>query len=144
MKIVIKLVLLIGAVTSCLLAPRTSFAQECKDEEAMVVDYEKGLYDLVAATRKESLSDFERAYHQKTALTKLTLTLSMVNELLDCLDKAAGNAAAPKDQLDAYSAKRAVYSKLKNKLEESQKLLKGAADSKAAKGIMEKLDYSAG
>jgi len=108
----------------------------------MVVEYKKGLIELTDTTRKESLADFEKAYHQKAGVTKLGLTASMVDGLLECLDKASQDPAAAKDQADALKAKRESYSKLKEKLAADRKSLKAAEDPKAAKAVLEKLEYS--
>ncbi len=108
----------------------------------MVVEYKKGLIELTDTTRKESLADFEKAYHQKAGVTKLGLTASMVDGLVECLDKASQDPAAAKDQADALKAKRESYSKLKEKLAADRKSLKAAGDPKAAKAVLEKLEYS--
>ena len=142
MKRVMTSALLVGAVSSCFFVPRPLAAQQCQDEEAMVADYKKDLGKLVETTRKESQADFEKAFHQKTCLTKLTLFVSMVNELMACLEKASGDSTAAKDQVEAYKTKSAANSKLKDKLEENRKSLKGTGDSKAAKAFIQKLDYT--
>jgi hypothetical protein len=142
MKTVSTTTLFSAVALSCFCGPRPLVAQRCQDEEAMVADYRKGLTELVETTRKESQADFEKGFHQKTSLTKLGLSLSMVNELVACLEKASADSAATKDQVEAYKAKLASYTKLKDKLEENRKVLKAADDAKTAKAVVEKLRFS--
>lgn len=142
MKTFIRWVLLPGTLWVCFLNPALLVAQQCQDEEGMATDYLKDLTDVVAATRKESLDDFEKGYHQKSTLTKLNLTLGMVGEVTDCLEKAGQDATATKEQVEAYKADREKYSKLAEKIAADQKALKSAADPKAAKGLIEKFDLT--
>lgn len=141
MNRVIVIALLTGAALSCFLVPRPLFAQQCQDVEAMVQDYRKGLTELVETTRKETQSDFDKAFHQKTGVTKLGLCSMMVDELVSCLEKASEDSTATKDQVEAYKTKRTTYSKFKEKLEEDRKSIKAAEDSKTAKALMGKLVY---
>jgi hypothetical protein len=117
-------------------------AQQCQDEEGIAKDYLKDLNDLVETTRKENLDDFEKSYHQKAIQAKLSLTLSMLKELGECLGKAGQDPATPKDQADANKTRQETYSKLAEKLAANQKALKSAEDPKAAKALIEKFDYS--
>ena len=142
MKQIISVLLLTGGAWLGLFDPQSLRGQACQDEEAMVVEYKKGIAELVETTRKESLANFEKTYRQKAGVTKLGLTASMVDGLLDCLDKASQDTSTSKDQVEAYKAKRESYGKLKDKLKADQKSLKAAEDSKAAKALVEKLDYS--
>lgn len=142
MQRAITMVVILGAMGSCFFSPVRLAAQQCQDEEAVVVDYTKSLTKLVETTRKEGLPEFEKSYHQKACLTKLTLCLGMIDELDGCLEKASVDTTATKDQVEAYKAKRATYAKLKDKVEEDKKALKALEDSKAAKTLMEKFDFS--
>lgn len=142
MKRAITMVIILGAMGSCFFSPVRLVAQQCQDEEAMVVDYTKSLTDLVATTRKEGLPEFEKSFHQKACVTKLTLCLGMMDELTGCLEKAGVDSTATKDQMEAYKAKSAAYTKLKDKMEGDRKELKTLEDSKAAKALMEKFDFS--
>lgn len=142
MKRAITMVVFWGAMGSCFFSPVRLVAQQCQDEEAVVVDYTKSLTELVETTRKEGLPEFEKSYHQKACLTKLTLCLGMMDELDGCLEKASVDTTATKDQMEAYKAKRAVYGKLKDEMEGDRKALKASEDSKAAKTLMEKFDFS--
>jgi exonuclease VII large subunit len=117
------------------------FAQACKDEAAMVEDYKKSIADLADMVKKESLTDFQNKYHQRSCLTKLTLSLGFVDELVSCLDKAAHDTTANKEQVDAYKAKRETYAKLKGKLDQDRNSLK-AAEPREAKALIEKFDLS--
>jgi uncharacterized protein (UPF0264 family) len=119
-----------------------AFAQSCGDDVAMVADYQKDLTTLVETTRKESLAEFERAYHKKSCITKLTLCISLVDGLLDCLQKAGADPTLTKEQADAAKSKLSAYATFKAKLELDKKTLKAADDPKAAKAIVEKFDFS--
>jgi len=142
MKNLIKLILLSGIFWVCFLSPPILIAQQCQDEEGIAKDYVKDLNEAVETARKESLADFEKGYHQKSTLTKLGLTLDMVGEVKDCLDKASQDSTATKEQVDAYKAQQETYSKLAEKITADQKALKAAEEPKAAKALIEKFDYS--
>ena len=133
-------ILLLGITAGWVIGPQKAKAQACQDEEGMVTEYKKGLIELVETVRKESPTEFEKAYHQKAGVTKLGLASSMVDGLLDCLDKAAQDPAA-KDELDLKS-RHATYSKLKDQLEADKKTLKAANDPKSAQAAMVKFQYS--
>jgi len=131
---------LLGATLGFFHGPRQLFAQACKDEEGMVADRKKAMSDLVVTVQKESLPDFQKAFHQKGTLTKLTLYSTMVDGLLSCLDKAAQDTTALKEQVDAYKAKREAYAKLKDKIQNERNALKSAGAPKDAKALIEKFD----
>ncbi len=124
------------------LGPRPLPGQACKDEEMMSDESRKALAELVGTVKKESLQDFQRAYHQKSCFNKLTFSLSAVNGVLTCLDKAAQDTTAAKEDLDAYKAKQEAYGKRKERIERDRKALKDAADAKDAKALIEKFDVS--
>ncbi len=133
------------ALLACLvswLAPRPLLGQACKDDQMMSDESRKTLVELVATVKKESLQDFQRAYHQKSCLNKLTFSLNAVDGVLACLDKAAQDTTATKEDLDAYKAKREAYAKRKERIEHDRKALKDAADAKDAKALIEKFDVS--
>ncbi len=102
----------------------------------------KTLVELVDTVKKESLQDFQRAYHQKSCLNKLTFSLNAVNGVLACLDKAAQDTTAAKEDLDSYKAKQEAYAKRKERIEHDRKALKDAADAKDAKALIEKFAVS--
>ena len=134
------LVLLLGACLGFFLAPRPLAAQACKDEEGMVTDYKKDMGDLLTTVRKESLSDVERAYHQKSSAAKLTFYSSIVDSLVECLDKAAQDPATPKEQLDGLKARHDSFAKLKETIQHDRAGLKAAQEPKDAKALIAKFD----
>ncbi|HMD98064.1 MAG TPA: hypothetical protein VKM93_12145 [Terriglobia bacterium] len=121
---------------------RALFGQSCDDDEAMVKDYQKSLTEIIGTVKKESLADFEKAYHQKVCMTKLTFCLTTIDGLVECLDKASQDAATPKDQAEAAKSKRETYTKLKGKIQEARTALKSAEAPKDAKALIEKFDFS--
>jgi len=129
-----------GVVLGLLLCPRPLSAQACKDEESMVAFYKKDLAEMVETVKKESLPDFEKAYHQKSSLSKLTLYGLNVDTLLSCLDKAAQDTTATKEQVEAYKAKHETNAKLKGKIQQDGNKLKAAEAPKEAKALIEKFD----
>ena len=134
--------LLIGVALGILSWPHPLSAQACKDEEFMADSYRKDLAGLVEVVKKESLEDFQKAYHQKSSLTRLTLFGSAVNGMLSCLDKAAQDPTATKEQVDAYKAKRETYAKLKDKVQQDREALKATEAAKDAKPLIEKFNYA--
>ena len=139
MKSIVGTVMLLGGLVGCLGQPL--FAQACQDDEEMSKTTLKDITDLVGTVKKESLGDFERAYHQKSYLSKAGFCLSVIGGLVGCLDKAAQDATATKEQVDAYKAKRESYAKLKDKIEQSRNAVK-AAEQKDAKALIEKAALS--
>ncbi len=134
--------LLLGIVCAMTLSASRLQAQGCDDDEAMVSSYVKDLGGLVDTVRKENLDQFEKSYHQRTSLTKLSLSLGMVKELEDCLDKDAHDPAATKEQASSDQSKHDKYAKLQGKIEVDQKSLKAASEPKQAKAEIEKFDFS--
>ncbi len=142
MKSVVGAMLLMGALVC--LGQRPALAQAspaCQDDEEMTKSTVKDIGDLVGAVKKESLGDFEKFYHQKTFASKSGLGLSVVGGLVDCLDKAAQDSTATKEQVEAEKAKRASYAKLKERIEQTRTAVK-SADPKDAKAQIEKLALS--
>jgi lipopolysaccharide biosynthesis regulator YciM len=135
-------VFLLGILFAMALSASRLQAQGCDDDEAMVLSYTKDLQGLVDTARKESLEQFEKSYHQRTGSTKLSLTLGMVKELEDCLDKAAHDPAATKEQTSASQSKHDKFAKLQGKVEQDQKVLKAAPEPKDAKATIERFDFS--
>jgi len=140
MKTVVGLTILIP-FTLCL-DQGPLLAQACQDEEEMVKTSVKDLTDLIEIVKKENVTDFQSHYHQKSYLSKTTFLASVVGGLLDCLDKAAQDSAATKEQVDGYKAKRQTYAKLKSKVEEKRNAVKSANDPQNAKTLIEKSDLS--
>ncbi|HEX5413118.1 MAG TPA: hypothetical protein VFZ27_14800 [Terriglobia bacterium] len=112
--------------------------QACSEDEGMVQSYVQSIDDLVGTVKKESLSDFEKDYHQRSCLTRLTLSLGIIDGLIDCLSKTASNPAATQEQIAAAKGKLEKYSKLKSALEQARDTLKAAKDTKGAKSAIEK------
>jgi len=108
----------------------------------MATDYKKSLTDLVATVQKESQADFERAYHRKSCLTKLTLCVGVVEGLTACFDKAAQDSATPKSQAGTYKAKRDLYMKFHDKIVQYRDSLKATENEKSAKQQIEKFDLT--
>ena len=108
----------------------------------MVDDYKKSISDLAASVKKESLADFERAYHRKSCLTKLTLSLGIAGGAADCFSKAAEDPTTPKDQVATDKAKSDSYTKLKDKLGHYRDALKSTEAGKDAKALIEKIDLT--
>jgi len=116
--------------------------QACKDEEGMVADYEKSLKDLVETVKKESLPDFDRAFHQKNVMTKITLLDSMVDGMISCLQKSASGPANQKEGADATKGKIQTYNKLKDQIKQDGDALKAARTGKEAKALIEKFAFT--
>lgn len=136
------LVLFCGIALTLLVWPQTGFAQACKDEEEMVRDYQKSILDLTGTVKKESLTDFEKAYHQRNALTKLTLFSGIVDGLVSCLEKAQTDPTATKEQVDQFKAQHEAYAKMKDRIQKDRTALKSTEAPKEAKGLIEKFDYT--
>jgi len=136
------IVLLLSLMPAGLVSQRPLFAQACQDEEAMVADYTKTITGLVAAVQKESLADFERLYHRKSCLAKLTSCASFLDGLVACLEKAPQDPTATKEQKQAYRAKHESYSKLKEKVAQYRDSLKATEVGKEAKALIEKFDLA--
>ena len=117
-------------------------AQVCGDEEGMVNYYRKNATDLVETVKKESLPDFEKGFHQKTMMTNLTLFGSMVDGLLNCLQKRANDPATLKEDADAAKGKIDVYNKLKDKIKQDRDALKAVQTGKDAKALIEKFAFT--
>jgi hypothetical protein len=135
-------VLLLAVVCSITSLPLFLSAQGCGDDEAMVESYRKDIADLVDTVKKEDLQQFEKTYHQRSCLTKLSLCLSLVDELLYCLDKAGQDPAATPQQTEEIKAKRELYAKFRDKIEDDHKVLKAAQTAKDAKAVIEEFDLS--
>lgn len=133
---------ILGAVCVVFFAVAPLRAQTCQDEETMVQDSKKTINDLVDTVKKENLQDFENKFHQKTSLSDLTFAVSLVGELVTCLEKASQDSTATKDQVAAAKAKHDGYAKLKERLDQDRTTLKSQPDPKAAKGLVEKIDLS--
>ena len=142
MKVMLRIGLAATAVLVNAHAPQALFAQACKDEQAMIDEFKQALVTTVDAVKKESLDNFERAFHQKSCLTKLTLAINAMDEVLSCLDKASQDASATKEQVTAYKAQKDSDAKLKEKLTQYKSQLKAIEAPKDAKALIEKFDLA--
>jgi hypothetical protein len=118
----------------------SALAQTCNDEESMVAESKKALGEVLITVKQESLPDFEKAYHQKNVVNKLSFYGIAVDSLLTCEEKVEQDSATAKDSVDAAKAKRETYAKLKDKIQHDHDTLKGLAAPKDAKQYVEKLD----
>ena len=134
--------LVLGSAFVLSLGSRQLSAQVCGDDEGMVNYYRKNVMDLVETVKKESLQDFEKAFHQKTMMTNLTLFGSMVDGLLNCLQKRANDPATLKEDADAAKGKIDVYNKLKDKIKQDRDALKAVQTGKDAKALIEKFAFT--
>jgi hypothetical protein len=116
-------------------------AQVCKDEEGMVADYKKSVTEMVETVKKESLLDFQKAFHQKSVTTKLAFFGSMVDGYVGCLQKRASDPTTTKEDADAAKGKIDAYSKLKDKIKQDRDAVKAAQTDKEAKALIEKIAY---
>ena len=108
----------------------------------MVDGSKQALVELTDTVKKESLQDFERLNHQKSAVNKLTLHNSMLGELVSCLDKAAQDTSAPKADVDAAKAQHDASAKLLEKIQQERGAVKDAKTPKDAKALIEKIDLT--
>ncbi len=139
---VLRSLFIVEIATATLLMVGRLKAQTCQDEEAMVKDATKSIADLVETVKKETLQDFENKFHQKSCVSNLTFTASLLNDLVACLDKASQDPAVPKEQAAATKTKRDTYAKLKAKLDRDRNAVRAEQDPKAAKAFIEKIDLS--
>jgi len=116
-------------------------AQVCKDEEGMVADYKKAVTDMVETVKKESLLDFEKAFHQKNVTNKLTFFASIVDGCISCLQKRASDPTTTKEDADTAKGKVDAYSKLRDKIKQNRDAVKAAQTGKEAKALIEKIAY---
>ena len=140
MKSVMGIVLLGGIFWISLLSPRPVFAQACQGDEAAADAFQKSLIELVSKVKKESLQEFQRAYHQRSGLTTLTLCYQAANDAMSCLEKAAKDPATAKEEVDADQAKREAYAKLRDKVEQDRNALKAAKAPQDAKALIGKFE----
>ena len=142
MRRVWGMTLLVGAGVGFFLGPQHLLAQACKDEVSMVEGSKQTLVELTETVKKESLPDFERFNHQKSAVNKLTIHNSMLGGLVSCLEKAAQDTTAPKAEAEAAKAQHDASAKLQEKIQHERGAIKDAQVSKDAKALIEKLDLT--
>ena len=135
--------LLVAASVGLFLAPPQVLAQACQDEMSMVDSSKQALLELTETVKKESLQDFQRLNHQKSVVNKLTVHDSMLGGLVSCLDKAAQDTTAPKEQAKAAKEQHDAAAKLQEKIQHARAAIKDAKAPKEAKALTEKLDLTA-
>ena len=134
--------LLVVAGLGLFLSPHQVLAQACKDEESMVEASKQALVELTETVKKESLPDFQRLNHQKSLVNKLAVHDSMLGGLVSCLDTAAQDTTAPKEQAEAARAQHDAAAKLQEKIQHARAAIKDAQAPKDAKALTEKLDLT--
>jgi len=143
MKRRILVVILAGPLLFGLPIRQLLRGQTCSDDEGMVKSYVQSIANLVGTVKKESLTDFENDYHEQSCLSQLSLSLGIVDSLMDCLNKAAKDPAATKEQVTAIQTKLQNYARLKTALGQDRDTLKAAKNTKTAKSIIEKFEIAA-
>lgn len=142
MKTGIPMALIMSAALVGVIAPSRLVAQACKDDEAIAGEFKKGIVEMIETVKKESVEDFQKAYHQKNFVNKLTFSLGALDGLIACLDKAAQDSTASKEEVEAAKVKRVTYSKLKEKIQHDRDVIKATEDAKDAKALIAKVDLS--
>ena len=108
----------------------------------MVETSRQSLVELTETVKKETLPDFQRFNHQKSVVNKLAIHDSMLGGLVSCLDKAAQDTTAPKEQVEAAKAQHDAAAKLQEKIQHARAAIKNAHSPKEAKALTEKLDLT--
>ena len=142
MKRRILAVILAGPLLFGLPILQSLLGQTCSDDEGMVKSYVQSIEDLVGKVKKENLTDFQNDYHEQSCLSRITMSLSVIDSLINCLNKAAKDPAATKEQAAAIESKLQSYTKLKTELKQDHDKLKTAKNLKSAKAIIEKFVIS--
>lgn len=135
-------VILAGPLLFGLPILQSLFGQTCSDDEGMVKSYVQSIDGLVSKVKKENLTDFQNDYHKQSCLSRLTMSLGIIDSLINCLNKAAKDPTATKDQVAAINSKLQSYTKLKATLQKDHDTLKAAKTLKSAKSIIEKFVIS--
>ena len=108
----------------------------------MVEASKQALVELTETVKKETLQDFQRLNHQKSVVNKLAIHNSMLGGLVSCLDKAAQDTTAPKEQVEAAKAQHDASAKFQEKIKHERSAIKDAQGAKEAKALIEKLDLT--
>jgi len=142
MKRRILIVILAGPLLFGLPIRKALLGQTCSDDEGMVKSYVQSIATLVGTVKKESLPEFEKDYHEQSCLSQLSLSLGILDSLMDCLNKAASDSTATPAQIAAIKSKLQNYAKLKSALAQDRDSLKGAKNTKTAKSIIEQFQIA--
>lgn len=121
-------------------APATP--ESCKDPEAVVTAVQQDLAATVNTVKKESLDDFEREFHQQASMSKLSIYLQTVGDVLSCFEKASQDPQVSQSQRDEIQRKQSAYKKLQTTAQADLQDLKTAKEPKAAKADVEKFDFT--
>jgi len=132
--------LLMGIGLGLIVGPHFAAAQSCKDEQSMVDESRKLLAEEISTVKQESLPDFEKSYHQKSVVNKLSFFGVAVDSLLTCEEKAEQDTSASKEVTEAAKTKHDTYAKLKDRIQHDHDALKALTVPKDAKQYVEKLD----
>ncbi|MGO8817537.1 MAG: hypothetical protein ACLQVG_23065 [Terriglobia bacterium] len=135
-----RITLLMGIGIGLMVSSQFAAAQVCKDEESMVDESKKSLAEIITAVKQESVANFEKSYHQKNVVNKLSFLGISLDGLIACDEKTEQDSSATKEAVDAAKAEHETYSKLKEKLQHDHDTLKALAAPKDAKQFVEKLD----
>lgn len=121
-------------------APPTT--ESCKDPETVVTAVQQDLAETVNTVKKESLDDFEREFHQQASMSKLSIYLQTVSDVLSCFEKASHDPQTSKSQQDEIQRKQSAYKKLQTTAQADLQALKTVKEPKDAKADIEKFDFS--
>ncbi|MFZ0959729.1 MAG: hypothetical protein WAO35_02405 [Terriglobia bacterium] len=122
------------------LAPQKVRAQACNDDLAMVEGSKQALVELKETVKKESLATFVSLNHQKSAVNKLAIHDNMMGELVSCLEKAAQDTTAPKEQAEAAKTQHDAAAKLLAKIKLERSTIKDASTPRTAKTFVENIE----
>ena len=134
-------VMVVLAICLAIEAPNLQ-AQACQEEEGSVAAVTQDLSGMIGEIQKESLTEFQKHFHQQSFASRLSIGLQTAGELVGCLDKASHDPAATKAQLDAIKAKQATYQKLQAALQAGSQSLKSAKSARTAKAAIEKFAFA--
>ncbi|HEX5482683.1 MAG TPA: hypothetical protein VFZ08_08670 [Terriglobia bacterium] len=116
--------------------------ESCKDPEAVVTAVQQDLAATVSAVKKESLDDFEREFHQQASMSKLSIYLRTVSDVLSCFEKASQDPQVSQSQRAEIQRKQSTYKKLQTTAQADLQELKTAKEPKVAKADVEKFDFT--
>ena len=111
-------------------------ADACKDEDGVAQSALQTAADVVNTVKKESQTEFESKFHQKSTTNKLTFAISAVDDLVQCLEKAGQGG----DQ--AAGTNKDAETKLEDRLTKYRDSLKSTDDPKSAKALIATFDLS--
>lgn len=116
--------------------------ESCKDPEAVVTAVQQDLAETVNTVKKESLDDFVGKFHQQASMSKLSIYLQTVGDVLSCFEKSSHDPQTNKSQQDEIQRKQSAYKKLQTTAQADLQALKTSKEPKDAKADIEKFDFS--